>query len=154
MPTVTLKRRSLERTVRELSEPMSDDPTGPNLENLRSFRGMLPSLTSGMSKKDIGGKGIRVLPPTRPRKCCTICALLFDYASAPSDTSLVSEVCEKCQASLDDGYVACVADTRYAFIKSEKLADLAGKILRVNKPTMDELEKQNKSHHRNDPESD
>lgn len=115
---------------------------------------MLPSYIKGLESRKICGKGKPASPPKKeqqPRKVCTICAKLFDFGDPESiiitpeikaPTTLESAVCEDCQKSLDEGYVGLVEGTRYAFVKSERLADMAGKIVQVKKKTMDELQKQ------------
>lgn len=81
---------------------------------------------------------------TLPRKCCKICIKQFDMAYVPSDTRVEPATCDECQKQLDAGMIACVSDTRFAFIspKNEDMNDLKGAIVQVRKETMDLIEKQ------------
>jgi hypothetical protein len=107
---------------------MSND--GPSPENLRHLRGMLPSFIDGMEQGKLTGRG---RPATRPKCACGICGHAF---MGPWGAKEEIKTCDHCQKLLDDGYTAIVCGLQYAFIKSPRLPDMAGKVMNVKPHVM------------------
>jgi hypothetical protein len=117
------------------------DPNAPDIRNLRALRPFVRSAARGVAESKIGGKGLKVSLPMRPTRLCNICGCGFDFARTSADIEMKHDTsCKECLASLDDGYTAFVADNRFCFGKSQRLADLAGKIVHVSPETMNSLE--------------
>ena len=87
---------------------------------------MLSPLMQRVSGR-IGGKG-RKIPIASPGKLCSVCAKAFAWSNTPVQVPS-SEPCKECAEKLKDGCVALVCADEYAFVKSERLKDLAGKII-------------------------
>lgn len=118
-------------------------PSGPDMGNLRTAFGMLPSLAKGIVEKKTVGKGTKVKPliaPLKPTKVCECCSLLFQF-QRDYEGEIQSAVCAKCQKSLDQGFTCFVSADRYAFGKSTFLHDMEGKLVQITEKTMDQLKK-------------
>lgn len=116
---------------------MADENTGPSFENLLKLRDALPKLAHDLTHKKIGGKGRPVIP--QARKTCTVCCKLYDFVTTKEDVLLQPVPCETCQKELDAGYVAMVGGDKYAFVKSKRLADLAGRVVHVPPHVMEKI---------------
>lgn len=116
---------------------------GPSVAGLKNlFRDMREYVRTHKQKVAPKSYGMATLP----RKCCKICIKQFDMAYVPSDTRVEPATCDECQKQLDAGMIACVSDTRFAFIKpkNEKMDDLRGTIVQVSGKTMDEIQRLHK----------
>lgn len=109
---------------------------GPqNLERLHSsMKGYVAQKQQG--QQFASGKAANI-----PDKYCVVCSVVF--GSAPPEEPLKPYVCGMCQQRLNEGQTAIVCGNRYGFFqKSDKLADMAGKIVRVLPATMDAFQKE------------
>lgn len=123
---------------------MSDQPnTGPSPETLANLKAMLPSFIKGLAKKKILGKGIQA-QVRRPRKCCKVCGLLFDYTflSPSAELEIKPDLCKTCGPMLKEGYTALVCGEKYAIVKSPAFESWAGEIIRISPHVMEAVEKQ------------
>lgn len=112
---------------------MQDD--GP--KDLDKLIGMLPSFIKGVENGEIGGKG---RPARAPIVACGICGKSHDQRAG--EKAGVS-TCLSCASLLKEGYTAlvCIVDSaasenKFAFVKSERLADKAGQIMRISPEVM------------------
>ena len=110
---------------------------GPDKETLRQLAGMLPSVIEHAENKRILKTGSRSL--SHPHRVCVICLKTFDFKRVAPE-KIERSVCEICNISLVEGYTAIICDDKYAFVRSEALADLAGKIVSVTGPQMARIE--------------
>jgi hypothetical protein len=117
----------------------------PNRDNLRRLFKQLP----GMVKLQKKSAAKHALKATLPRQFCAICAKPFDLVYRDKGEQLKKGICPDCKQQLDDGCfvaVGSVDDKRFAFLKpNEKQQDMAGKIVPVDKETMDMIFKQKDS---------
>jgi len=76
------------------------------------------------------------------RAPCVICGKFFG-SCRPKPGAAQNKFCPRCTASLNAGYTAAVTldGKRFAFFKSDRLKDMAGKVVSVKPETMDEIEK-------------
>lgn len=106
---------------------------------------MLPSYAAdALEKRKIGGKRTpvnAVEPDLKPTRYCECCAKFFDMKRIVVET-LQAGICVDCRKLLDAGWTGFYTADRYAFGKSELLADMAGKVVVVSNRTMDEIAKQ------------
>jgi|ERR1043166_194533 hypothetical protein len=119
---------------------MNEERQGPDPDTLRKLAGMMPSFIAGMEQKRARGKGVKVVA-RKARRICSICARLFDYAETTEEITMGTGHCELCAAKLKEGYAALVCADRFAFVKSERLKDLAGTVEQVSPEVMAEVEK-------------
>ena len=105
---------------------------------------MLPTLNPGLSSGSIGGKGRKISIPqeTRATKVCKVCMCGFDKKAVSSEHPITPGICESCQTTLDEGYVALVSAEKYAFVRSERLKDLAGQVINISGPGMEKIQKE------------
>ena len=119
---------------------MSEERKGPDRQTLRKLAGMMPSFIQHQEQKRKTRAGT-VRRTMRPRKLCSICARLFDYVETTEEISMGAGHCELCAAKLKEGYTALVCADRFAFVKSDRLKDLAGTVEQVSPEVMAEVEK-------------
>jgi len=98
------------------------------------MKGMLPSFIKGIAEKVAIGRGIKAPKRLSPKKVCTLCTKLFDKVEvdAGKEPPLEMGRCPECEEKLKDGFVAVVAPNKLAFVKSERLKDLAGNTVQVS----------------------
>lgn len=115
-------------------------PPGPSNETLKHLAGMLPSYAKAVAEKKLGGKG-RKEEARVPRKVCQVCGVGMDYG--PQKTALPEvSLCEYCKKELKDGYTAFVSGDRYVIAKSARLADMAGKVVKISPHVLEKLSKE------------
>ena len=122
---------------------MSDDrdPNAPDIRNLRALRPFVRRTARAVAQSQIGGKGAKVSLPRRPSKMCNVCGKGFDLVTSATEIQLKHDApCPECDEKLQDGYTAFICDNRFAFGKSEKIADMAGKVIKVEPHVMDHME--------------
>jgi len=86
------------------------------------------------------------------RQVCEVCMKLFDFALIHGDHEIAVSHCEDCKKLLAQGYTALLESSRFAFVKMpEKDKDLRGLILRVDKATLDAVQKQMKENEQSKP---
>ncbi len=119
---------------------MSDlhEPTGPSPEFFKRLKGQLPSFREEVEKKRVR-KGHIPVADMVPKKVCHVCGKGFDWGPIKGPLPELA-VCDKCQAKLTEGFTALKSDNRYAFIKSQSLADKAGEIMQVSPEVMDQVQ--------------
>jgi hypothetical protein len=122
---------------------ISDTPDGaPDRDNLKRLFKQLPGLVKLRQK----AAAKHATKATLPRQFCVICAKLFDLVYRDKNEEVKKGICPDCKQQLDDGCfvaVGSVDDKRFAFLMpNEKQKDMAGKIVPVDKETMDLIFKQ------------
>jgi hypothetical protein len=122
-----------------MSAESDKELTPPSPEFLKNLMG---SVKSFVKQKQQGQRFKQGVTIPAPRKVCPICLKMHDYGNRLPESELIKDYCPDCLKSLKDGYTACVCDNRYAFVKSSKLAGLEGQVLKLEKPTMDLLQKE------------
>jgi hypothetical protein len=110
---------------------------GPDIKTLSFLSGMLPSLAKHVGRGKPFGR--KVTPEKRPRKICTVCMRPFDYAAVGDDFQPGTGICEQCTGLLQEGYIAFTCGGEYAFARHPHLADMAGKIVKLQPETFDKL---------------
>lgn len=123
---------------------MSDeprDPNAPNIESLRALRPFVRKAARGIAENKIGGKGQKMPLPPRPMNLCNICGAGFNFERTSNDIQLKhDQSCPECTEKLKDGFAAVISDNRFAFIKADHLADMAGHITRIDAQAMNAIE--------------
>jgi hypothetical protein len=124
-------------------QPVSEDrPKGPSDHTLKHLAGMLPTFTKGVIERKATGKGRKVGTPNtvvQPTRMCPICLKAFDFFQVPEDSTLKAEHCVRCAALLKEGYIAFTSGKRFAFAKSSRMMDLAGKVVKLSPEVFEKL---------------
>jgi len=120
---------------------MSDQPKGPNPDNLRHLHGLLSTAAEGIATGKIQKSRPAPQPTASPTKYCEVCMSLFDR-KFKHEGPLESAVCPDCTRLLFEGWTAFVTVDSYCFGKSKALADMAGKVVQVQDATMLKLKEQ------------
>lgn len=114
-------------------------PTGPSPEFFRRLKDQLPSFREEVEKKRVR-QGQTPVADMVPKKVCSVCGKGFDWGPIKGPIPDLA-VCDKCSKRLAGGDTALKSDNRFAFIKSESLADKAGEIMEVSPQVMDQVQK-------------
>lgn len=115
---------------------MSNENRGP-----RNLDRLFQTMTGYVTQKKLGHSFASGSVVNVPDKFCTVCG--FIWGSAPPEAEMKSYICGMCNEKLTEGQTAIVCGNRYAFISnSEKLADLKGRVVKVEPATMDALERE------------
>lgn len=124
---------------------MNDDPNKP-----RHLAKLLGNVVKYIRDDKRGRIPRKPKETVVPRKVCKICVKSFDFITVKikAERDVEAAVCENCQKFLDEGCIAIVQGTRFAFIKAlnNRCADMRGKIVMVSKQVMDMAEKETKPH--------
>lgn len=121
-----------------------ETPQGPSDETLKRLAEQLPSFIAGMETKKTVGKGrkISIPAPPKPRQICRVCSKAFDYAHVEGDSEMKPGLCDTCEPMLKQGCVALISSDKYAFVKSPRLADMAGQIIPISHQNMEKVLKE------------
>lgn len=119
----------------------------PSHDTLKKLFHALPGYVAQHKKKMEDRAKMRATHANLPRKVCNVCGVGFDIAYIAKDSTTEVATCKDCQSKLDSGHIAFIEGIRYAFVKptNNRLADMAGKIVKVGADVMDAIQKKKDS---------